>query len=160
MKAKLPSSKQQPRLHRQFGWRWAEELKCSTGVYLRRWVLETPVFSLRLHHWLHSDDSRAFHDHPWGFWTFVFRGVYLDVSPDLSQNPECDPQGHVIVQRMAAPKLAHRPANHKHYVFVPPKGAWTILFTGPKVRRWGFWLREKFILSYRYFYQFGGHTCD
>src|ERR1700733_7651031 len=57
-----------------FRFKWAEELQCKMGVYVRRWYLETPFGSIRVHHWLHSDDDRAFHDHPWWFWTLVLRG--------------------------------------------------------------------------------------
>lgn len=143
-------------LHRQFGFRWAEELECSQGVYLRRWVLETPAFSFRLHHWLRSDDDRAFHDHPWGFHTLILKGKYHDCSPATIDN-----QTYPVVMELMTPgKIKYRPAEHKHYVLVEPPGCWTLLWTGPKSRRWGFWLKNRFVISYRYFYQMGRHICD
>lgn len=145
-------------LHRRFAFRWAEELECErlpkpgdtkveVGVYVRRWRLETPAFSIRIHHWLHSDDSRAYHDHPWPFISFIFRGGYTDQGPT-----------HRTIHR--APSLVYRPARHQHWVEVHEGGCWSILITGPKVRRWGFWIKEKFTISYRYFYQMGRHICD
>lgn len=127
--------------------RWREELKCQTGVYVRRWYIETPLFSARVHHWLHSDDSRNFHDHPWWFVTFVFAGGYTDVSPSGSQE-------------MQAPKIAFRPALHRHTVQVKSGGAWTLLITGPKIRNWGFWVKDKFKKANKYFFEHGVHSCD
>src|SRR5215469_11962634 len=66
----IMKSKQEPRLHRRLRWMWGENLTCLSGVYLRRWGLETWFFSIRVHHWLHSDDDRAFHDHTWWFLSF------------------------------------------------------------------------------------------
>ncbi|SRR6266581_649718 len=134
-------------LHRQFGWRWAEELKCEEGVYVRRWVLETPIGSIRLHHWLRSDDARSHHDHSWSFVSFIFRGGYSDITPESET-------------RHRAPSVVYRSAEHKHWVRVEPGGCWSFLITGPKTRRWGFWLKDKFIVSYRYFYAFGKHICE
>jgi hypothetical protein len=131
--------------------RWAEELKCQlpngSGVYNRRWYLETAFFSIRLHHWMHSDDVRAPHDHPWWFVTFVLSGGYLDLSP----SGDC---------RMARWSWAFRPAHHQHSVKVDPGGCWTILLTGPKSRFWGFWVQEKFVKANKYFLRFGPHHCD
>jgi hypothetical protein len=42
-----------------------EALGLPTCPYLIRWRVETPWFSVRLHHWLGPDDERAQHDHPW-----------------------------------------------------------------------------------------------
>jgi hypothetical protein len=134
-------------LHRKFGLGWAEELECEKGVYVRRWRIETPFFSIRLHHWLHSDDNRSLHDHPWWFISFIFRGGYTD-------------QGTEIRSIHRAPSLVYRSAQHKHWVEVHLDGCWSIILTGPKVRRWGFWLKNKFIVSYRYFYKYGKHICD
>jgi hypothetical protein len=135
--------------------RWAEELKCrtandfgaATGVYVRRWYLETPFFTVRLHHWLHSDDTRHFHDHPWWFITMVLKGSYVDLSPEKNE-------------LMIPGRIRFRPANHRHSVKVGSGGAWTILLTGPKVRRWGFWVGKKWKKSNKYFLEHGAHICD
>ena len=127
----------------------AQNLLCSTGVYVRRWVMETRWFSVRLHHWMHSDDSRAMHDHTWWFITFVIKGSYVDVIPPVT---EWMGVGH---------RIAWRPALHRHTVQVSPGGCWTLLLTGPKIRPFGFWVNgEKFLRSNRYFRKFGAHVCD
>lgn len=131
----------------KFKARWAEELKCSVGVYVRRWYIEIPLGSIRIHHWLHSDDARAFHDHPWWFWTLILKGGYRDVTVN----------GEEV---MKAPKMAFRPALHAHTVQVNKGGCWTFLITGPQVRRWGFWVGKKWKKSNKYFLENGMHICD
>jgi hypothetical protein len=98
------------------------------GIYVRRWYIETPWFTIRLHHWLRSDDKRAFHDHPWSFLTIILRGSYVDVSPECRE-------------MMSAGKIAFRRSTHQHYV--ETSGCWSILFTGPKTRKWGFFPNGK-----------------
>lgn len=127
--------------------KWADELRCKTGVYVRRWVLETPWFSFRLHHWLHSDDSRALHDHTWWFVTLILYGCYVDVTST----------GEELLR---AGSIRWRPPKHAHYVRVPPGGCWSLLLTGPIVREFGFWVRGRWRKSNRYFYDFGEHICD
>jgi len=136
------------RLHRKWEVRLAEDHLCETGVYLRRWRIETPWFSVRLHHWLHSDDNRSPHDHPWNFITFVLRGSYID-------------EGRWERQRVKAGRAYYRPASHAHWVHLDQGEVWTLVLTGPKIKRWGFWITPtKWIRSFKYFYRFGNHPCD
>jgi hypothetical protein len=59
--------------------KWREPLGKPECPYCYRWVLPLgPLGSLRLHHWLASDDLRAYHDHPSHFATLVLRGGYWD----------------------------------------------------------------------------------
>jgi hypothetical protein len=124
-----------------------EELSCQTGVYVRRWRLETPFFSVRLHHWLHSDDKRYLHDHPWWFITVVLSGGYTDVSEDKKEH-------------IKTGNIRYRPALHKHSVHVDQGGAWTLLLTGPKTRKWGFQVSKKWKKANKYFLEHGAHICD
>lgn len=132
------------------GWKLklSEELHCISGdIYVRRWYVETPLGSIRLHHWIHSDDDRAFHDHTWWFITFVLWGGYTDKTPSGDE-------------RMSLGKITYRPALHKHTVKVNEEGAWTFLITGPKSRGWGFWLGNKWKKANKYFLEEGKHVCD
>jgi len=131
----------------KFRVKWAEELRCLTGVYVRRWYIETAWFSIRLHHWLHSDDARAHHDHPWDFITIILRGGYSDVTAEG-------------VQKMHPGKIAFRRAEHSHTVQVNPEGCWSFLLTGPQKRRWGFWVGRKWKKSNKYFLEHGMHVCS
>src|SRR4051812_20885395 len=77
---------------KSFQIRWNEPLGKPECPYLKRWVFVFFGYSIRIHHWIRSDDKRFFHDHPWGFLTIVLKGSYIDVSPSLDcfcelQNP-------------------------------------------------------------------------
>ncbi len=118
--------------------------------YLRRWVLNLGLFSVRLHHWFYGDDPRHMHDHPWAFWTIVLRGSYTDVTP---QGEELLPAG----------SIRYRPALHKHTV--KTKGCWTLLLCGPESRIWGFWITRAsghpyWVRASRYFRKKGHHQCE
>lgn len=109
--------------------------------YMRRWVLEARWFTVRLHHILREDyDQATFHDHPWSFVSVLLWGGYAEQQPG---GPELlraaigrflDSQvrwGHRLVAFRSAETL-HR------ITWVPEGGAWTLVFTGPKRRVWGF----------------------
>lgn len=135
------------RLHRKFAFTFGEKLYCDSEVYLKRWRLETPWFSIRLHHWFHSDDNRNTHDHPWNFYTLILKGSYLDESPSGTQ-------------KVSAGHIYYRSAEHAHWVHLNKGRVWTLVLTGPKVRRWGFWIKGKWTKAYKYFYEFGKHPCE
>lgn len=126
--------------------RWRERLGLPECPYLIRWRVETPLGSVRVHHWLGPDDDRAFHDHPWWFWTFVFSGGYTDMNHD----------GEDHLRRGT---IRFRRALHRHTVVPDPGGAWTVLITGSKKRDWGFWLDGKFRKANKWFLTFGHHPC-
>lgn len=126
---------------------WAEALGKAECPYIVRYCLDFGLFSIRLHHWLSSDDQRNFHDHPWWFFTIVLKGSYTDISPNKSE-------------RMTVGKFAFRRALHRHTVKVDKGGCWTLLITGPEKRIWGFWVNGKFRKRNKYFYMFGDHPCD
>ena len=124
-----------------------EKLGLDSCPYLIRWRFETPWGSIRLHHWLSQDDPRHRHDHPWSFVTFVLKGGYTDLSPAGDQH-------------LRAPAVQYRDATHQHTVVPDKGGAWTIIVTGPKIRKWGFWVDGKFKSRIKYFWKFGHHPCD
>lgn len=126
---------------------WSEFVGLPECPYLRRWVLDFGIFSLRIHRWEASDDERAFHDHPWWFLTFVLWGSYTDLSPGRED-------------RLGLGSIRFRAAKHKHTVKIHKPGTWTFLVTGPVSRRWGFWVNNKLHLRDRYFATSGHHPCD
>lgn len=131
----------------KLGCAWRQQLGRSECPYAERWVLNLYFFSIRLHHFIRSDDARAFHDHPWWFITMVLRGGYTDRSPDGDD--------HLGVR-----SIRYRPALHKHTIVVDSGGVWTVLITGPQTRRWGFWVNNKWKKSNKYFFEHGHHPCD
>lgn len=131
----------------KFQIRWNDKLGLEECPYLIRWVLNLKWFSIRVHHWIRSDDDRHFHDHAWNFWTLIVKGEYTDVSAD----------GEELCQ---APCLRYRKAEHAHTVKVGENGAWTIMLTGPMIRKWGFWVDGKLKRPLKYFHKFGHHPCE
>lgn len=126
--------------------RWAERLGLPGCPYVIRWLIETPLGSVRVHHWLAPDDDRAFHDHLWWFITLVLRGGYTDRSPAGDEH-------------LRAGSFRFRPALHRHTVVPDAAGAWTLLLTGRTTRQWGFWPGGKFRKANKWFASYGHHPC-
>lgn len=124
-----------------------EELGQPECPYIRRWVLDFYLFSIRLHHWLSSDDQRHFHDHPWWYITIILWGGYTDRSPNGED-------------KLRMGSIRFRRALHQHTVVVRKGGCWSLLLTGSEKRVWGFWVKGKFRKRNKYFYMFGHHPCD
>lgn len=121
-----------------------EKLGRKEAPYLIRWGIQTKWFSVRLHHWLSSDDLRAFHDHAWDFLSIALVRGYTDISPD---GEDVVRPGHFRFRR----------ATHQHSVKVGPKGCWTLLLTGPEKRQWGFWYKGRFRKRNKWFFKMGHH---
>lgn len=138
---------------------WNQKLGKPECPYLHRWAIDFGRFgSVRLHHWVRSDDKRAMHDHPQDFWTLVLKGGYFDVF-------RVDPESMDRWELMKPFRLRKRYAEHIHYVDVMPGGCWTLLYFKPKRRNWGFWGKRKdgtpkWIKSNKYFLENGHHPCD
>jgi len=81
---------------------------------------------IRLHKILRSDDDRHFHDHPFDFVSFILHGHYVEVTPDGKRS-----FFDFDINRKRAEEL--------HRLVLPEGGpVWTLVFTGPKRRSWGF----------------------
>ena len=61
--------------------RWKEKLGLSECPYLHRWTLIFFGYTIRLHHWMRSDDNRYFHDHATNLTSIVLKGHYWNVTP-------------------------------------------------------------------------------
>jgi len=96
--------------------------------YMRRWVLRTSWGDLRLHHILRSDSDREYHDHPFDFWSFILWGGYWEHSAHYPEGKWFGP-GSLVQKR----------AGEAHRLRLPENSpAWTVVWTGPKYRDWGF----------------------
>lgn len=123
---------------------WGQLLGNPKNPYMKRWVFDFKLFSIRIHHWLASDDLRYPHDHAWNFLTIILKGGYTDISPS----------GNDVVK---AGNIRYRKATHQHSVKVNPSGCWTLMLTGPEFRKWGFWVDGKFRKRNKYFFEHGHH---
>ena len=130
-----------------FQLRWKEPLGRPECPYLYRYVIVFFGYSIRLHHWIRSDDKRHFHDHPMNFFSILLKGSYTDVTPEGRQT-------------LHAPAWLYTKAPKKHYVDVPKGGAWTLLFCSRNYRKWGMYVKNHLWRPLRYFSKFNHPPCD
>jgi hypothetical protein len=111
--------------------------------YMIRRALNTPFFGVKLHHILLSDEDRDCHDHPWSFLSVILRGGYWEVTPEGGQPREII-EGKAITRYndakwYGAGSVLWRPAPWVHRLILPEgRDAWSLVFTGPRRREWGF----------------------
>lgn len=101
------------------------------GSYMKRWVLRNPWGTIRLHHILRSDHDRALHDHPFGFWTILLSGGYIEVLPD-GKGAEKHIRRKKWTIRWVDAETPHR--------LILDKPVWTLVIAQHKWREWGFYV--------------------
>lgn len=126
---------------------WGQYLGLQECPYARRWALDLVVFSIRLHHFFRSDDPRYRHDHPWWYCGVVLKGGYYD------RDGQTD-------KFLSPGRPFFRKSERAHYVDPVPGGSWSLVFTGPVSRHWGFWVGDKWKRAHRFFFDYGHPPCD
>src|SRR5690348_11851222 len=81
--------------------------------YLLRWyvISRNPWLNVYLHQFLHDDEDRALHDHPWWFVSIMLKGKYREVIPFPDHG-----YGHYHFIERASPSIVFRRAEHAHRV--------------------------------------------
>jgi hypothetical protein len=123
------------------------------SLYMDRWYLLVfpRLFSIRIHHICRPDLDRWPHDHPWWFISIILRGGYREW---WCKRTEFRTMLTNIEDPFAPPKMAWMDFHQKqvrrfnfhtntdlHMIREfdrGEKGAWTLIFTGPEKREWGF----------------------
>lgn len=97
--------------------------------YMLRWYLipRNRVFNVYGHLFLRSDEAFALHDHPWANASWLLEGDYTEHLEGGVQRVA--KEGSFSVRWSG--KIAHRVELHDGPV-------WTVFFTGPVYRTWGF----------------------
>jgi hypothetical protein len=109
-------------------------------TYVERWwvIPRNRLFNIYLHHFIRSDDDRAFHDHPWVNCSVLLRGSYVEVTPP---DPATRAPGDLIpdraIRRPFRPVLRGARAAHR-VELIDGRPVWTLFLTGPTRRSWGF----------------------
>ena len=158
--------------------RWAEKLGYEDCPYLIRWTFILFGYSMRIHHWLRSDDNRFFHDHSADLLSIVLKGHYWNVKPiDPTKSPNdlvevwkdgiCE---KVLNQRKCyvegifnswknffnmGDSIWFSKAEDQHYLKIPEGGAWTLMFEGRPKIKWGFFVNGHKWRPLRYFHKYG-----
>lgn len=111
--------------------------------YMRRWLLRTPWFSLRLHNILTSDQGRDEHDHPFSFVSLILKGGYIEHRPGcicvarIQDGRTLSPAGGPC--RFYGPgSVVRRHAKDLHRLELVSGPAWTLVVSGAYHRVWGF----------------------
>lgn len=117
--------------------------------------------SIYLHEFLHDDEDRALHDHPWPSLSFLLRGNYWEVMfyPQLPETIESmrevgQPRPTVKVFRPEG-KVTVRGSGTAHRIVLEKRAGRlgrtesvrviSLFVTGFAVRRWGFWCARGFV---------------
>lgn len=111
-------------LRRTFPWKeigWSE-----IGEKFTRYaLLRTRWFNVYLHQLYAPNWHPECHDHPWGFIAILLRRGYLE-------------RVGARDYRRRVGSILFRPAVFAHNVITPYGTSWSIIFTTPKSREWGF----------------------
>lgn len=159
---------------KKFQIRWAEKLGNPDCPYLIRWTFIFFGYSMRIHHWIKSDDKRYFHDHSSDLVSIVLKGKYKNVTPVLDRYNPNDPNYDSIYDGVTN-KIEHpvegifnsfknflnmrksiwfSKATARHYLDIPKEGAWTLMFEGKPYHKWGFYVNGHKWRPLRYFHKF------
>ena len=94
--------------------------------YLHRWsVLPRNRKKNQYLHYILSADEPVLHDHPWDFKSVILSGGYIEHTPE----------GEIL---RTAGDVFQKRAKDLHYISHVNPDTWTMVFTGPTVRDWGF----------------------
>jgi len=140
------------RKFKPFQIRWKEALGKAECPYLYRWTFIFFNYTVRIHHWIRSDDNRYFHDHACNLISIILKGRYHNVVPLDDNNPDVT-NCRKIEARAWRPWYAK--ATAKHYLQIPKEGAWTLLLQGRPYHKWGFYVNSHKWRPLRYFSKFG-----
>lgn len=151
-------------------------VNCDHDPYLHRWyVIRTKRVGLFIHKFVRSDEDRALHDHPWSFLVIPLWGGYIEHSDRPFDPLRLADWGHVQViwktklalsgekipyredivpervpvRRRVRPLIStrYRDTTYRHRVeLVKERPSWSLFFRFTKIREWGFWPKEGFIL--------------
>lgn len=115
-------------------WRW-KDIETNGSLYLRRLhIIQVPKVGTIMLHWIvRPDRARDLHDHPVSFLSLVLRGAYYEHILEERGAYQFETIRYIRRWNFKRATDAHRISD----VF-GPKGVLTLVFTGPKVREWGF----------------------
>lgn len=93
--------------------------------FTRFFLFRSKWFNVYLHQLYAPTWHPDCHDHPWSFLAVLLKGGYVERlnGRDHSRRP-----GSIL----------WRPAETSHNVITPNGTSWSVIFTGPKKREWGF----------------------
>lgn len=121
------------------------------GEFMRRWIFQSPLGTVRLHNIREPDEDREMHDHPWDFVAVILRGGYVEDIPAPATWPglcayppeeDADPTWTERLVRWPGSVVYHRASDAHRISKLLRDEAWTLVITGPRIRKWGFWTKD------------------
>lgn len=169
---------------KKFQIRWAEKLGFKECPYLIRWTFILFGYSIRIHHWIKSDDNRFFHDHSADLLSIVLKGKYWNVKPIVNDKNPTDIVDRTLFEDSFGTSIGGKchnenpcyvegifnswhnffhmnksiwfsKAEDRHYLKIPKGGAWTLMFEGRPRHKWGFYVNGHKWRPLRYFHKYG-----
>lgn len=114
-------------------------------LLLVRWNLfECSLFSIKIHKLVTSDDL-CLHDHPWAFYTFLFKGGYVEYHHRKVGDGIMEVRSKVYSRF----SLLYRPANYAHRLEIH-QPVWTLVLTLKKERVWGFFTGKGWVEWFKF----------
>lgn len=112
--------------------------------YMDRWYIipRNRFFNIYFHNFIGSDAPTP-HDHPWISLGWILQGQYIEHTPT---GPHIRKQGDI---RFRMPKSLH-------WIEID-KPVYTLFITGPRVRRWGFQCKDRWVDHETYIARRGGN---
>lgn len=110
--------------------------------YLQRWwvIPRNKWFNIYLHKFVHSDEDRALHDHPWWNMSLLLKGSYVEIMPGPS--PRAVGRRRLMTEhtkvRSPGRPVIRRPTSLHRVELINGKPVWSLFITGPTIREWGF----------------------
>jgi len=124
-------------------------------VFIRRIRLfQTPWCSVFIHEICTENRDVALHDHPWTFWSFMLWGGYSEVVHKYPNQPKSKGRTH---RRWSLHKLS---LYSTHRIVSVKPHTWTLLVTGKRRQRWGFWLPEGWMDFRQYYLKHPPMECE
>lgn len=129
-------------------------------VYLNRWGIQfDSVLGVYLHKMEAPDPGVDLHDHPWWFTSIVLWGGYTEQradtrhAPDLARIaeewPDTCTRGVEVERRWLSAKSMRLDECHT-ITKLHGRTCWTLVIRGPRLRRWGFYLPDGYMVEAEY----------
>jgi len=139
-----------------------EALGNAKDKYLTRYLFPRIVGIRMMLHVFHRSDVGDMHDHPWPFVTIILWRGYIEETP-IYRTWQREDVGFTVARvdgrkrkRVWPGMILHRPADWVHRVeLVNGNPAVTLVFTGKRIREWGFWTSKGFEVFRSYFDRMG-----
>lgn len=148
---------------------WGLYRSLLTG-YMDRFILRTPLGTLRLHHILSADEEPYPHDHPFSFTSLVLRGGYTHAyrrwrhpwdwkfyEGKRTRTPGLPWYAPEEIRQCRAGQWWSMGGEDVHRILRVMPNTWTLVVSGPKRKSWGFLVNEA-IVPWRAYFGLQGAT--